>query len=86
MASASMATASRVRLREDGSKIRPAWMRPCAHHSAASGRKSLTLFVTTARYNMTPDELAQDPNAGALFSIELDDGSIQGLPADLFAI
>ncbi|HEX2877112.1 MAG TPA: SMP-30/gluconolactonase/LRE family protein [Polyangiaceae bacterium] len=42
-----------------------------------------TLFVTTARYNMTPDELARDPNAGALFSIELDD-SVEGLPADLF--
>jgi len=45
-----------------------------------------TLFVTTARYNMTPEELAQDPHAGALFSIELDDDSIQGRPADLFAI
>ncbi len=49
------------------------------------GAKHRTLFVTSARYNMTAEELAQDPNAGALFSIELDD-DIEGLPADLFAI
>jgi sugar lactone lactonase YvrE len=43
-----------------------------------------TLFVTSARYNMTAAEEAQDPNAGSLFSIELDD--VAGLPADRFAI
>jgi L-arabinonolactonase len=43
-----------------------------------------TLFVTSAQYNMTAAEKAQDPNAGSLFSIELDD--VAGLPADLFAI
>jgi L-arabinonolactonase len=48
------------------------------------GADRRTLFVTSAQYNMTPAEKAQDPNAGSLFSIELDD--VAGLPADLFAI
>jgi sugar lactone lactonase YvrE len=42
------------------------------------------LFVTTAQYNMTAAERAQDPHAGSLFSVELDD--VSGLPADRFAI
>jgi hypothetical protein len=33
---------------------------------------------------LTDAELPQDPNAGRLFSVELDDA--EGLPADLFAI
>lgn len=43
-----------------------------------------TLFVTSAQYNMTAAEKADDPHAGSLFSIELDD--VAGLPADLYAI
>ena len=48
------------------------------------GAQHRTLFVTSAQYNMTDDEKRQDPSAGALFSIELDD--VEGLPADLFAL
>jgi sugar lactone lactonase YvrE len=48
------------------------------------GARHRTLFVTSAHYNMTTDERATDPDAGALFSIELDD--VEGLPADQFAI
>ncbi len=48
------------------------------------GTRHATLFVTSARYNMTPEELQADPDAGSLFSVELDD--VAGLPADLFAI
>ena len=48
------------------------------------GARHSTLFVTSARYKMTADELQRDPDAGALFSIELDD--VSGLPADMFAI
>jgi len=48
------------------------------------GSRHRTLFVTSAHYNMTADERAADPDAGSLFSIELDD--IEGLPSDLFAI
>ena len=49
------------------------------------GERHRTLFVTSARLNMTPEELAQDPQAGALFAIELDD-DVAGLPADQFAL
>jgi sugar lactone lactonase YvrE len=51
---------------------------------AFGGPSYRTLFVTSAQLNMTADELARDPNAGSLFSIELDD--VRGLPADQFAI
>ena len=51
---------------------------------AFGGEKHRTLFVTSARYNMTAEELATDPNAGALFSIELD--GVEGAAADLFAL
>jgi L-arabinonolactonase len=43
-----------------------------------------TLFVTSAHYNMTPEERQRDPDAGSLFCIELPD--VRGLPADLFAL
>lgn len=43
-----------------------------------------TLFVTSAQYNMSEQERQQDPRAGALLSIELDD--VEGLPADVFAL
>jgi sugar lactone lactonase YvrE len=48
------------------------------------GERHRTLFATSARLNMTPEELAHDPQAGALFAIELDD--VEGLPADQFAL
>lgn len=48
------------------------------------GARKRTLFVTSAQYNMTAEERQGDPNAGALFSIELDD--VEGLPADTFAL
>ena len=43
-----------------------------------------TLFVTSARYNMTAEELSKEPHAGSLYAIELDD--VRGLAADLFAL
>jgi sugar lactone lactonase YvrE len=48
------------------------------------GERLRTLFITSAKYNMTADELAQDPRAGGLFAVELDD--VEGLPADQFAL
>jgi sugar lactone lactonase YvrE len=59
----------------------PASRPSCCTFGGAGHR---TLFVTTAQYNMTAAERAQDPNAGSLFSVELDD--VSGLPADRFAI
>lgn len=53
----------------------------CCTFGGASYR---TLFVTSAQHGMSDEEKRQDPNAGALFSIELDD--VTGLPADLFAL
>lgn len=49
IAVASVATAARVRVRFEATKIRPACVRPWASRSAARGRKSLTLLVITAR-------------------------------------
>jgi alkanesulfonate monooxygenase SsuD/methylene tetrahydromethanopterin reductase-like flavin-dependent oxidoreductase (luciferase family) len=49
IAPATAATASRVHVRAEGSRIRPACTLPSASYSAASGRKSWVLFVTTAR-------------------------------------
>jgi sugar lactone lactonase YvrE len=46
------------------------------------GPRHRTLFVTSAQHGMSAEELARDPNAGALFSVDLDDA--EGLPADLF--
>jgi sugar lactone lactonase YvrE len=48
------------------------------------GARHRTLFVTSAKYHMTAEELQGDPDAGALFSIDLDD--VEGLPADVFAL
>jgi L-arabinonolactonase len=48
------------------------------------GASHTTLFVTSASYKMTDAERQRDPDAGALFSIELDD--VEGLPADVFSI
>jgi sugar lactone lactonase YvrE len=43
-----------------------------------------TLFVTSARYLMSPEEDRKDVDAGSLYAIELDD--VQGVPASLFAL
>jgi sugar lactone lactonase YvrE len=43
-----------------------------------------TLFVTSARYLMSPDEDRTDLDAGALYAVTLDD--VQGLPAIPFAL
>jgi sugar lactone lactonase YvrE len=48
------------------------------------GRDYKTLFVTSARYNMSAAELEAEPHAGSLYAVELDD--VRGLPADLFAL
>jgi sugar lactone lactonase YvrE len=41
-----------------------------------------TLFITTARFGLKPDQLAAQPLAGALFAVSVDS---PGLPANLFA-
>jgi sugar lactone lactonase YvrE len=43
-----------------------------------------TLFVTSARYLMSPQEDREDTEAGSLYAITLDD--VQGVPANLFAL
>jgi sugar lactone lactonase YvrE len=48
------------------------------------GRDLRTLFVTSARYLMSAEEEARDPQAGSLYSITLPD--VQGLPAHLFGL
>jgi sugar lactone lactonase YvrE len=48
------------------------------------GQDYQTLFVTSARYMMTPEEDQQDTQAGSLFSVDLDD--VKGAPAALFAL
>jgi L-arabinonolactonase len=48
------------------------------------GPQYKTLFVTSARYGMNAAELAEEPQAGALYAIELED--VSGSPADLFAL
>jgi len=40
-----------------------------------------TLFITTARFGLTPQQLAAEPLAGALFAVSVD---APGLPANLF--
>ena len=42
-----------------------------------------TLFVTSAQYNMTEREKQQDPNAGSLYCVQLND--VLGVPASQFA-
>lgn len=50
---------------------------------AFGGPEHRTLFVTSARVGMSEEELRKDPDAGSLYSVELEDA--QGLPANLFA-
>lgn len=49
---------------------------------ALGGPELKTLYVTSARQRMTPEELAAEPLSGALFAIEVD---IPGLPEPEFA-
>jgi sugar lactone lactonase YvrE len=51
---------------------------------AFGGPDLRTMFVTTARYLMSPEEDRTDVDAGALYAITLDD--VQGMPANLFAL
>jgi sugar lactone lactonase YvrE len=51
---------------------------------AFGGPDLRTLFVTSARYLMSPEEDRTDVDAGSLYAITLDD--VQGLPANLFAL
>jgi sugar lactone lactonase YvrE len=51
---------------------------------AFGGADYRTLFITSANVGMSEEERAKDPQAGALFSVQLDD--VRGLPADQFAM
>jgi sugar lactone lactonase YvrE len=51
---------------------------------AFGGARLRTLFVTSARYLMSPEEDRTDVDAGSLYAIELDD--VQGVAANLFAL
>lgn len=54
----------------------------CPSCPAFGGPDLTTLYVTTARFDMTPDQLARDPHAGGLFAVET---GIRGLPEPAFA-
>jgi sugar lactone lactonase YvrE len=49
---------------------------------AFGGRNLRTLFITTASIGLSDEQLAQEPLAGRLFSVDVD---IAGLPANSFA-
>ena len=50
--------------------------------SCTFGGKNLqTLFITTARWGMSKDDLVNNPESGGLFSIDLD---IKGIPDNIF--
>ena len=51
---------------------------------AFGGADLRTLFVTSARYLMSPEEDRTDVDAGSLYAITLDD--VQGVAANLFAL
>lgn len=48
---------------------------------AFGGKDLKTLYITSAREGMTPEELAAEPHAGSVFAIELD---VPGQPENLF--
>jgi sugar lactone lactonase YvrE len=48
---------------------------------AFGGKDLKTLYITSARENMTPKEIAAEPTAGSVFAIEVD---VPGLPENLF--
>ncbi|RSL32144.1 SMP-30/gluconolactonase/LRE family protein [Salibacterium salarium] len=45
------------------------------------GEDLKTLYITTARQNLTDEQLTQEPHAGGLFAIDLD---VKGTPSDRF--
>ncbi|MCR4286083.1 MAG: SMP-30/gluconolactonase/LRE family protein, partial [Candidatus Kaiserbacteria bacterium] len=52
--------------------------------SCAFGGKDLsTLFITTARVDLSPDEERRQPDAGSLFSVVV---GVRGLPANVFEL
>lgn len=48
---------------------------------ALGGDGQSTLFITTARQGLTPEEEEKQPNAGSLFAVDVD---VEGLPTNLF--
>ena len=57
---------------------------PCRNITccAFGGRDLRTLYVTTARYGLTSEQLASEPDAGSLFAMEV---GVAGLPDTRFA-
>jgi D-xylonolactonase len=57
---------------------------PTAHitNVAFGGPELRTLFISSARFDLGAAQLAAQPLAGALFSVELD---VAGMPAGLYA-
>jgi sugar lactone lactonase YvrE len=53
----------------------------CPTMPAFGGRDLRTLFITTARENRPPAELAEQPYAGCVLALDVD---VPGLPANLF--
>jgi sugar lactone lactonase YvrE len=48
---------------------------------ALGGKDLKTLYITSAREGLTPEQLAAEPTAGGVFAIEVD---VPGLPENLF--
>ncbi len=48
---------------------------------AFGGKDLKTMYITSAREGMTPDEIAAEPLAGSVFAIDVD---VPGLPENLF--
>jgi len=71
-----------VRVAPDGRIDREVPLPVSRPTSCAFGGPDLrTLYVTTGRQGMTPEELASQPLAGALFAVDVD---VQGRPEGLF--
>ena len=71
-----------VRFAPDGSVDRVLEMPVGLPTSVAFGGRDLqTLFITTARYGMSPDDLAAEPLSGHLFAC---DPGVRGLKAARF--
>jgi sugar lactone lactonase YvrE len=78
--------ASRVVRYAPTGEIDRALAMPCTRPScpAFGGPDLRTLYVTSARYLMSPEEDETDLDAGCLYAITLDD--VKGYPANLFAL
>ena len=68
------------RQRRQDRRSYPSASRACP---AFGGKDYKTLFITTAREHMTPEQLENEPTAGSVFAIELD---VPGLPEPLFKL